>query len=368
MSTARIYSRELPMRATSRRQPRVLADSASSHCARKAQISKPSSISGAKTAKDAALVAKPESHFFALEMSAATHRAARDATNLLTATPDEAAIIIAAALIDPRDLLRLAAACRRFALKCIAAPWAPRFAVFSGDAAAAAAAESWSIAEEVARRWIADCIKQERGWVPRRARESWLGLMWEVQSLRRGAVFGRSHEDITLSEGGSRAAVRTGMAYCPAVASKVVMRAGRHYAQFTVLDGRQVSFGVIRPGWDVEGGCSADSVDGHCFYCMAYGRHCCRWPRCSWKGMQGAKKGDRIGMLLDLDQGSMTVYKNDERLGVMATGLSGKYCWGVGLVAEGNSVRIEDTAVLPASPTPHELAQAVAWAGFPDLD
>ena len=27
-------------------------------------------------------------------------------------------------------------------------------------------------------------------------------------------------------------------------------------------------------------------------------------------------------MLLDLDQGSMTVYKNDERLGVMATGLS----------------------------------------------
>jgi hypothetical protein len=32
--------------------------------------------------------------------------------------------------------------------------------------------------------------------------------------------------------------------------------------------------------------------------------------------------GDRIGLLLDLDQGSMTVYKNDERLGVMrASGL-----------------------------------------------
>ena len=29
---------------------------------------------------------------------------------------------------------------------------------------------------------------QERGWVPRRGRESWLGLMWEVEVLRRGAL------------------------------------------------------------------------------------------------------------------------------------------------------------------------------------
>jgi hypothetical protein len=41
--------------------------------------------------------------------------------------------------------------------------------------------------------------------VPQRGRESWVGLMWEVESLRRrSAVFGRSHEsDITLSAGGS---------------------------------------------------------------------------------------------------------------------------------------------------------------------
>jgi hypothetical protein len=38
----------------------------------------------------------------------------------------------------------------------------------------------WSIAEEAARRWIANRTDQERGWVPRRGRESWLGLMWEV--------------------------------------------------------------------------------------------------------------------------------------------------------------------------------------------
>eukprot|EP01046_Picozoa_sp_COSAG06_P120220 COSAG06_NODE_67566_length_251_cov_1.026316_1_plen_63_part_10 len=54
-------------------------------------------------------------------MPAATRRAVRDAINLLTATPAEAALIIACALADPRDLLALAVACRRFFIKCIAA-------------------------------------------------------------------------------------------------------------------------------------------------------------------------------------------------------------------------------------------------------
>ena len=43
----------------------------------------------------------------------------------------------------------------------------------------------------------------------------------------------------------------------------------------------------------------------------------------------------------------MTVYKNDERLGVMATGLSGEYSWAVALV-RGHSARI-DAAELPAA-------------------
>jgi hypothetical protein len=71
------------------------------------------------------------------------------------------------------------------------------------------------------------------------------------------------------------------------------------------------------------------------------------------------EEGDRIGLLLDLDQGTMTVYKNDERLGVMATGLSGEYSWAVTQYEQGDSVRIE-TAPAPASPTGEELAQAVA--------
>jgi hypothetical protein len=285
-----------------------------------------------------------------------TRRAARNATNLLTATPDEAVIIIACALTDPTDLLRLAAACRRFFIKCIAAP-SHRTAYASGSAAEATApTEMWSIAEEVARRWIVGCTDQEQGWVPRRGQESWLGLMWEMESLRRGAVFGRSHEVITLSEGGA-VATRNGydMIY-RTTASKAVMRAGHHYAQFTVANGDVMFFGVIRPGWDVEGGdgaISENGLNGHCFYGTCFGK---RYPgRTDWEGRQHAMKGDRIGLLLDLEQGTMTVYKNDERLGVMATGLSGEYSWAVTLGEHGGSTRIE-AAEVPASPTATALA------------
>ena len=219
----------------------------------------------------------------------------------------------------------------------------------SSTAAAAAVqqAETWSIIQEAARQWIATCTDQERGWVPRRGRENWLGLIWEVESLRRrGAVFGRSHEDITLSEGGLVATSNTNDETFWTAASKAVMRAGRHYAQFTMVRGTIVYFGVIRPGWDVEGGDDAYMVHGHCFYHTS-GGSCCPGYH-GWDGMQATREqGDRIGLLLDLDQGSMTVYKNDERLGVMATGLSGEYSWAVSLHYVGYSARV-DAAALPA--------------------
>ena len=68
-------------------------------------------------------------------------------------------------------------------------------------------------------------------------------------------------------------------------------------------------------------------------------------------------------MLLDLDQGSMTVYKSVQRLGVMATGLSGEYCWAVSLELQtSSSVRTTSKAAAAlASPTAAELAQAIAY-------
>lgn len=55
-----------------------------------------------------------------------------------------------------------------------------------------------------------------------------------------------------------------------------------------------------------------------------------------------AQKGDRVGLLLDLDSGTLAVYKNDQRLGILSTELAGgEYCWAATLFAAGSSVRIE---------------------------
>ena len=163
----------------------------------------------------------------------------RDATNLLTSTPDEFALGLARFLLTAKDLLSLCLAWPRFAAKVIAA----------GGAAAVpgAAPELLSMVEEVARLWVAGCSEQQRGWALRRGLESWLGLMHEVERLRVPLVFGRAHAEVTLSQGGA-VATRTAGGDWQAAASKVVMRSGRHFAQLTVEQD------VIRPGWDVQGG------------------------------------------------------------------------------------------------------------------
>ena len=101
----------------------------------------------------------------------------------------------------------------------------------------------------------------------------------------------------------------------------------------------------------MEGGAGAIDVDGHCFYSTWSGY---RMPGYRWEGMQGARQpGDHIGMLLDLDQGSMSVWKNGERLGVMrAEGLTGPLCWAVAVRSLGNSARIE-SAPIPAAGEAH---------------
>ena len=65
---------------------------------------------------------------------------------------------------------------------------------------------------------------------------------------------------MTLSEGG---AVATRTVYdggWRTAASMVVMRSGCQLVQFTVVLGTLMFFGVIRPGWDVEGGETASDV------------------------------------------------------------------------------------------------------------
>ena len=66
-------------------------------------------------------------------------------------------------------------------------------------------------------------------------------------------------------------------------------------------------FGVIRPGCDVEGW---TRMRGLLLRHVTYSGN--RFPGDhDWEGMQTTRRlGGRIGMLLNLDQGSMTVWKH----------------------------------------------------------
>ena len=43
---------------------------------------------------------------------------------------------------------------------------------------------------------------------------------------------------------------------------------------------------------------------------------------------------DELGMLLDLDEGTLSVYKDGRKLGIMMQGLVGSYCWVVSIFSE----------------------------------
>ena len=148
---------------------------------------------------------------------------------------DDTLLNIARFLPTARDLLCLMLSNKRFGIKCIAAP-----GVGSGGEGAAAAPEMLSLVEEAGRLWVSGCSEQERGWVPRREYESWLRLMHELAVLRLPLAFGRAHDDVSLSEGGAVATtneVQPGWQPWRAAASEVVMWSGRHFAQFTMLNG-----------------------------------------------------------------------------------------------------------------------------------
>ena len=52
-----------------------------------------------------------------------------------------------------------------------------------------------------------------------------------------------------------------------------------------------------------------------------------------WNGMERTfETSFKIGLELDLDEGTLDVYKNDRRLGTMRSGLVGEYCWVVTLI------------------------------------
>jgi hypothetical protein len=176
------------------------------------------------------------------------------------------------------------------------------------------------------------------------------GVEYEVEEIeepreahREMAGFGPKHPDIALLEDNAVAELTVGPSSRIAASEATLSGSERHAARFMVRKGSTMWLGVIQGDWNVQEGNDARHVQGHCFYHTGSGH---RYPgNRHWKGMQNAREeGDHIDLLLDLGTGSMTVFKNDERLGVMQeSGLGGagvEYRWAV-LLNMGCSARFD---------------------------
>ena len=146
------------------------------------------------------------------------------------------------------------------------------------------------------------------------------------------------------------------------------MRGGRHFVEFAITheqDRPQICLGVIRPvsltiGIDLKADWKGivdpmfvpsayDPViseklrsqrtakwGGSNIHCCAY--YCyngyCFWAdwdnekgRSEWQGREELGGSGTVGLLLDLNKGTLSVFKNGRRLGVMKDGLGGEYAW-----------------------------------------
>ena len=227
-----------------------------------------------------------------------------------------------------------------------------------------------SLVNETAhRRFQQGATDEERGCLPKYGDESDIGLCRALEQLRKPLCFdelvggGFGHQECA-------AIVTHARRGCWSTAvSAHVMRGGRHFVEFAISDVErgqtEVHFGVIRPvsltdGIDLEDDWEG-SVDPmyvwssykHTVAEILRSRrsvkwgdsivHCCTYycedGRCSqtdwsnsrkesnWQGHESLRESGTIGLLLNLDEGTLSVYKNGRRLGVMKDGLEGQYCW-----------------------------------------
>ena len=252
------------------------------------------------------------------------------------------------------DLLSLALTCKRFG-------------VSSG--------RNPSLAEDCARIAIQDLATEEQlATLPYYDRENSLANYHYLQLLRGPLTFDQLVGTVYVNIGDKSCVVRSGQADWGTAISNNILRAGKHYVSFKACTGsRDFALGVMRPGqanqhangsplwkgfyqhfsWN-KGRDDRNSI--HC--CVAYDAyngycHSSDWEipyvykqSISWEGRESRSPGDEIGMLLDLDEGTLSVFKNDRKLGVMKRGLVGPYCW-VATMRRGTRVTIKRGTIPP---------------------
>ena len=222
----------------------------------------------------------------------------------------------------------------------------------------------WSLTEEVARQAVQsgrNDIEGARITLPQytRGTTTWLSILRESEHPLKfdtllGRCIGHANEDK------SSVRCRNSESLSTAVANNYVMVSGIHYTEFYIYAGLNAAhyyIGIVRPMPNLDPARFANdsftffkpslrddflvgrteewgSGNVHvCYYSTYAGRM--GWTNWDddenydlvWEGAEGSDTGDTVGMLLNLNEGTLAVYKNNRRLGVMKDGLSGSYCW-----------------------------------------
>ena len=221
---------------------------------------------------------------------------------------------------------------------------------------------NWSLIEEVTRQTVCTrATDAEMGRLPQyiSGTTTWLSILHRYEHpllfdvLLGGYIEHRNGDKTTV--------YAKDREYCNSVAvsSDYVMRSGTHYAEFLITG--EPYIGIVRPMPGLDAGAYrgefyffdhpfypdflaqrtddwGDSNVHACdFNCHDGGMTWTDWDGVNqqevvdWDGAEGCETGDTVGMLLNLNEGTLTVYNNNRRLGVMKDGLSGPYCWCVSL-------------------------------------
>ena len=245
----------------------------------------------------------------------------------------------------PADgLLNLALTCKRFGI-------AP---------ASDSIGDSLSLVEETARRMVQNiATNEEKNALPNYDGDNWLSKYNYLQLLRVPLAFDQLTGTIEYVEGNkSRVAVNfdaSEWSWNTAFSNNIMM-AGKHYASFEIYHGISLMLGVMRPGeamqsaqgdplsysfydhftqrngsWQYNNSVSCCIYNTHHGYCMSSDWGEGTYDSKPWDAMESLSGSFQIGMLLDLDEGTLSVYNNGRKLGVMKRGLAGHYCWVVSM-------------------------------------
>ena len=234
-----------------------------------------------------------------------------------------------------------------------------------------------SVNEAAHQRFRQSATDEERGCLPKYGDESDIGLYRALEKMRQPLRFDELAGDgFSPQENPARVTHTADDSWSTAMSGHAMsghtMRGGRHFVEFSITNNEGYTcLGVIRPvsltnGIDVAADWGGqvipvvvssnyqpvvseklrsqrtakwgDSNVHCCTYCCSNGQ--CYWTdwhydknASDWQGRDGlGGSGGTIGLLLDLDEGTLSLFKNGRLLGMMKDGLSGEYCWSVSSV------------------------------------